>query len=149
MCSAGMLKSVKHRAAAFLFLLALLFLPALGSDVRAQESETATRQFAVAVGFQNQKLYDAAIDEWQTFLTKFDKDPRVDKATHYLGTCQLQAKQYSKAAATCASVLEKYPKFDLLDQSVLNCGTAWYSLAQESKKPDDYAKAEAFFVRLG
>ena len=148
MCSAGMLKSVKHRAAAFLFLLAFLFLPCPGSELRAQESEAATRQFAVAVGFQNQKLYDAAIDEWQTFLTKFDKDPRVDKATHYQGTCQLQAKQYAKAAATFASVLEKYPKFELLDQSILNCGTAWYSLAQESKKPDDYAKAEAFFVRL-
>ncbi len=149
MCSAGMLKSVKYRAAAFLFLLACFALGPFAASSHGQESEAATRQFAVAVGFQNQKLYDSAIDEWQTFLKKFDKDPRVDKATHYLGTCQLQAKQYMAAAATFALVLEMYPEFELLDQSILNCGTAWYSLAQESKKPEDYARAEALFVRLG
>ncbi len=149
MCSAGMLKSVKHRAAAFLFLLAFFAMGPCAASSRGQESEAATRQFAVAVGFQNQKLYDSAIEEWQTFLTRFAQDPRVDKATHYLGTCQLQAKQYATAVATFASVLEKYPKFELLDQSILNCGTAWYSLAQEAKKPEDYARAEALFVRLG
>ena len=79
MCSAGMLKSVKHRAAAFLFLLACFALGPFAASSHGQESEAATRQFAVAVGFQNQKLYDSAIDEWQTFLKKFDKDPRVDK----------------------------------------------------------------------
>lgn len=148
MCSAGMLKSVKYRVAAFLLLLVFCHIGPCAVSSPGQESEAATRQFAVAVGFQNQKLYDSAIEEWQTFLTKFDKDPRVDKATHYLGTCQLQAKQYATAAATFALVLEKYPEFELLDQSILNCGTAWYSLAQESKKPDDFARAEAMFVRL-
>ena len=47
---------------------------ALASAVQAQQSKSdpssdaATRQYAVAVGFQNQKLYDSAIDEWKTFL---------------------------------------------------------------------------------
>ena len=120
MCSAGMLKSVKHRALAFLFPLVFFAVGPFAASSLGQESEAATRQFAVAVGFQNQKLYDSAIEEWQTFLTRFAEDPRVDKATHYLGTCQLQAKQYATAAATFASVLEKYPKFQLLDQSILN-----------------------------
>ena len=48
----------------------------------AQETEAATRQFAAAVGFQNQKLYDLASDEWQTFLRKYPDDPRQDKAQH-------------------------------------------------------------------
>src|SRR5262245_32209538 len=93
--------------------------------VLAQETEAGTRQFAVAVGFQNQKLYEQAIDEWQTFIKKFPKDPRLDKASHYLGTCQLQAKQYAAAAATFDMLLKQYPKFELLDQSLLNLGTAW------------------------
>ena len=105
----------------------------------AQETEPGTRQFAVAVGFQNQKLYDAAIDEWQTFIRKFPKDPRIDKATHYLGTCQLQAKQYPAAVATFESILQMYPKFEMIEQSMLNLGAALYSLAQESKKPEEYA----------
>ena len=127
---------------------ALLFTNFTGTTVKAEDTEQGTRQFAVAVGFQNQKLYDSAIDEWKTFLQKFPKDSRVDKATHYLGTCQLQAKQLAAAAATFESVLQKYPNFELLDQTVLNLGTAWYNLAQESKKPEDYAKAEAPFARL-
>ena len=117
-------------------------------EVRGEDTEPGTRQFAVAVGFQNQKLYESAIDEWKTFLQKFPADTRVNKATHYLGTCQLQAKQFPAAAATFDSVIQKYPKFELLDQTILNLGTAWYTLAQESKKPEDYAKAEATFARL-
>ena len=32
------------------------------TSATAQETEAATRQYAVAVGFQNQKLFDDAID---------------------------------------------------------------------------------------
>jgi len=127
---------------------AVLFASFTTTAVKGEETEQGTRQFAVAVGFQNQKLYESAIDEWETFLQKFPGDSRVDKAAHYLGTCQLQAKQFPDAAATFESVLQKYPKFELLDQTILNLGTARYSQAQESKKPEDYAKAEAQFVRL-
>ena len=127
---------------------AVLFASFTATTVKGEETEQGTRQFAVAVGFQNQKLYESAIDEWKTFLQKFPKDSRVDKATHYLGTCQLQAKQLPAAAATFESVLQKYPKCELLDQTILNLGTAWYSLAQESKKPEDYAHAEIAFARL-
>ena len=127
---------------------AVLFASFTATAVKGEETEQGTRQFAVAVGFQNQKLYESAIDEWKTFLQKFPKDSRVDKATHYLGTCQLQAKQLPAAAATFESVLQKYPKCELLDQTILNLGTAWYSLAQESKKPEDYVHAETAFARL-
>ncbi|MEI6540840.1 MAG: tetratricopeptide repeat protein, partial [Planctomycetota bacterium] len=126
----------------------LLLTRLTATAVHGEETAQGTRQFAVAVGFQNQKLYESAIDEWNTFLQKFPEDSRVDKATHYLGTCQLQAKQLPAAAATFESVLQKYPKFELLDQSILNLGTAWYSQAQESKKQEDYAKAESSFIRL-
>ncbi len=126
----------------------LLFAGFTAATVRADDTEQGTRQFAVAVGFQNQKLYESAIDEWKTFLQKFPEDSRVDKATHYLGTCQLQAKQFPASAATFESVLQKYPKFELLDQTILNLGTAWYTQAQASKQPEDYTKAETTFARL-
>ena len=130
--------------------LVFLCLIALSATVpaTAQETEAGTRQFAVAVGFQNQKLYEQAIDEWQTFVKKFPQDPRLDKAQHYLGTCQLQAKQYPAAAATFELVLRQYPKFELLDQSIVNLGAAWYGQAQQSKLPADYDKAELAFGRL-
>lgn len=137
-----------QRAAQISVATLILSLCLTATQARGEETEQGTRQFAVAVGFQNQKLYDSAIDEWKTFLQKFPTDSRVDKATHYLGTCQLQAKQLPAAAATFESVLQKYPKFELLDHTILNLGTTWYTLAQESKKPEDYAKAEATFARL-
>jgi cellulose synthase operon protein C len=110
--------------------------------VTAQETEAATRQFAAAVGFQNQKLYDLASDEWQTFLRKYPDDPRQDKAQHYLGTCLLQEKKYELAIKAFGTVVTKFPKFEQLDQSMVNLGIAQYGLAQSSKKPTDYAKAE-------
>lgn len=140
---------VELRPFARLFLVfALLFAVFREETAKGEDTEQGTRQFAVAVGFQNQKLYDSAIDEWKTFLQKFPGDSRVDKATHYLGTCQLQAKQLPEAAATFESVLQKYPKFELLDQTILNLGTTWYMQAQASKQPEEYTKAETAFARL-
>ena len=139
----GLRMSVHFRAAALLC--AVVLRP---GAVCGQDTEQATRQFAVAVGFQNQKLYDSAIDEWNTFLTRFPGDSRLDKATHYLGTCQLQAKRFPQAVVSFELVLKKYPQFELMDQTILNVGTAHFSLAQESKKSEDYGRAEMYFTRL-
>jgi len=120
----------------------------LVQQATAADSEAGTRQFAVAVGFQNQKLYEQAADEWATFIQKFPQDSRLDKAHHYLGTCHLQAKQYPAAIAAFEKVTRQFPKFELLDQTLQNLGTAWYSQAQQSKKADDYAKAEKVLSQL-
>ncbi len=133
---------------ALLILATGVLTPLATPRVAAEDTEAGTRQFAVAVGFQNQKLYDQAIDEWATFIKKFPKDSRLDKAHHYLGTCHLQAKQYPAAIAAFETVSKQFPKFELLDQSLQNLGTAWYSQAQQSKKGDDYDKAEKAFNRL-
>ena len=77
----------RQRVGIGLVLLAISVLAALGSRrAEAEDTEAGTRQFAVAVGFQNQKLYEQAVDEWATFIKKFPKDSRLDKAQHYLGT---------------------------------------------------------------
>ena len=118
------------------------------TSATAQETEAATRQYAVAVGFQNQKLFDDAIDEWKTFITRFPKDPRVDKAQHYLGTCCLQEKNYSDAIAAFTKAIGGGPRFELLDQSTFNLAVAWYGQAQQSSKETDYANAEKSFAQM-
>ncbi|MEO2024602.1 MAG: tetratricopeptide repeat protein [Fuerstiella sp.] len=118
------------------------------STCSAQETEAATRQYAVAVGFQNQKLFDSAIDEWQTFLKKFPNDPRAGRGHHYLGTCCLQEKRYDDAIAAFTAVVTKYPKLELMDQSMMNLAIASYGKAQNSKNNSDYAKAEQAFARM-
>jgi cellulose synthase operon protein C len=117
-------------------------------EALAQETEAATRQFAAAVGIQNLKQYELAIEEWETFLKKFPKDPRVDKAQHYLGTCALQDEQYPKAIAAFQVVVTKHPKFELMDQTLLNLGISWYGVARESEKSTDFAKAETALTSM-
>lgn len=111
------------------------------------QTEAATRQYAAAVGFQNQKLYDQAIEEWQTFLKKYPTDPRSDRGQHYLGTCCLQEKKYSGAITAFNAVL-KNPEFELLDQSMLNLGIAWYGQAKSSQKKSEFDNAEKAFGRM-
>jgi len=136
---------VPLRSMCVLAIAGCFFLP---SRISAQDPEQATRQFAVAVGFQNQKLFEPAIEEWQTFLKRFPDDPRADKARHYLGTCQLQAKQFSAAATTLNQLAERSPGFEMLDQTLLNLGSSWLNLAEASKKPDEYRAAEHAFAKL-
>ena len=114
----------------------------------AQETEAATRQYAVAVGFQNQKLFDSAIDEWRTFLKKFPDDPRTGRGHHYLGTCCLQEKRYADAIAAFTTVVRKYPGLELMDQSMMNLGIASYGQAQNSQKDADYVQAEQAFTAM-
>lgn len=119
-----------------------------GRVLRAQESEQATRQFAVAVGFQNQKLYDSAVEEWKSFLAKFPADPRADKAAHNLGTCQVQLKDYPAAVMTFRQVLEKYPGSELVSQSLFHLGTALYAIAEQSGDSASYERAQLPFSRI-
>ena len=131
-----------------LTLIALLLAFGISRTATAQESEAATRQYAAAVGIQNLKQYSLAVEEWETFLKKFPKDPRVDKAQHYLGTCALQDKQFTKAIDAFQIVVTKHPKFELMDQTLLNLGISWYGVAQKSEKAVDYAKAEASLISM-
>ena len=118
------------------------------AQVEAQETEAATRQYASAVGFQNQKLFDAAIDEWHLFLSKFPEDARSVKARHYLGTCCLQEKQYDAAIEAFEKVVAVGPRFELLEQSLLNLGISRYAKAQTSSRKTDYERAARDFDRL-
>ena len=122
-----------------LCLFVLATVDGLCAQVTAQETEAATRQYAVAVGFQNQKLFDDAIDEWKTFLRKYPKDPRVERANHYLGTCCLQERRFTEAIRALKLVTSQ--DFELLDQTLLNRGIAWYGQADKSKSADDYESA--------
>jgi TolA-binding protein len=114
----------------------------------SKESDAATRQYAVAVGLQNRKLYDLAIEEWQKFIKQFPKDSRQDKARHYLGTSYLQSGNLDQAIAMLSEVVAKYPKLDLLDASYLNLGVAHYQRAQKTGKMEDYALARESFTKL-
>jgi TolA-binding protein len=105
-----------------------------------KSSPKAEAAYADAAKFQNMKLYDIAIEDWQRFLTKFPDDPLASKAQHYLGICHLELKQFAKAAAAFELVLKNHPDFENLEQTYLNLGWCQYSLALVEKKADQRSK---------
>ena len=91
------------------------------STASAQASANAAKiQFSAAAELQNEGLFELAVGEWRAFLEKFPKDPLAAKARHYLGVCLIQEKQYPQAAAELSKIVSQHPKFELLDETLLN-----------------------------
>lgn len=98
------------------------------ADPGTQSSPEALSRYTDAANFQNNSAFDLAVEEWARFLERFPNDPLAPKAQHYLGVCQMQLKQFAKAAASFQQVVSKYPKFDQLDETYRNLGWCLYSL---------------------
>ncbi len=113
----------------------------------AASSEEAKKSFADAATLQNNNAFDVAIEEWEKFLKNYSKDPLAPKAQHYLGVCQLQLKQYDKAAAAFQAVIANNPKFELIEDSYINLGSSQYAMALAGTA-DMYDKAAETFAAL-
>jgi tetratricopeptide (TPR) repeat protein len=92
---------------------------------RLKERFEATRLFGAAITFQNQMLYDLAIDEWQTFLKKFPGDSRVDEALLNLGLLWYRSAQESKkptgymtAIQNLERLISMYPQSEHVERAI-------------------------------
>jgi len=117
----------------------------------AQQPDTldpvATREYAVALGFQKKKLFEQASVRWTQFITRFGNDTRIPNAHYHLGVCQLQSGN-PEAAATFLKVLTQFPKFEQRDAVQFNLGLALYNKALTSKTPDDFKAAAVEFAKV-
>lgn len=124
---------------------------AAGIQAVAQQPQTesaATREYAVAAGMQGKKLYAQAAERWRRFLQAYPNDSRVDRATHYLGICQLQLGQFTEAAETFRTVLANYPNFTARDAAQFNLGLALYNQALAAGKPEELRGAADAFAAV-
>ncbi len=108
----------------------------------------AVRQYNLAVGLQNKKLYTQAAQKWAAFIQGFPKDPRLPNAHHYLGICQLQENKLPEAAASFRTVLTMFPTFAARDASQYNLGLVLFNTASASKKPEDWKAALDAFAEV-
>lgn len=108
----------------------------------------ATRQYAVAYGFQSKKLFAQAIPRWTEFLKAFPQDARVPNAHYQLGVCQLNEKKLPEAAQAFRHVLANYAQFKHLDGAQFNLALTLFQTAQASKQPNDFKTAAAEFANL-
>jgi len=126
-----------------LWLVAALLLG--GAEVFAQEgSDAATRQYALAASLQNRGTHDRAAEEWSRFIAQYPADPRLDRAFHYRGICQLKLNRPEEAARSFQTVVDQYPKSELREESRLQLGMAQYGEGQQGKA-ERYDRAAATF----
>jgi TolA-binding protein len=114
----------------------------------AKPDPAATRQYAVAAGFQSKKLYAQAARRWQQFIATYPKDSRLAKAYHHLGTCQLHDRQPAKAAQTFRTLIEKFPRSESLDVAHFNLGLALYNVGLASQQAKDLRTAASAFAEV-
>jgi tetratricopeptide (TPR) repeat protein len=111
----------------------LLVLLLAASAIAQDSSAEAKTAYADAANFQNNGAFDLAVEEWEKFLKDFPKDPLAPKARHYLGVCLMQQKKYPEAVAAFDAVQKENPKFELLEDTLLNLGWSQYQLAGSDK----------------
>ncbi|MEJ7595176.1 MAG: tetratricopeptide repeat protein [Planctomycetaceae bacterium] len=107
----------------------------------------ATREYAVALGFQKKKLFDQASVRWTQFIAKYASDSRIAHAHYHLGVCQLQSGK-PEAAETFRRILSQFATFEQRDAVQFNLGLALYNAALASKKPDDFRAASVEFAKV-
>ncbi|MCP4783766.1 MAG: tetratricopeptide repeat protein [Fuerstiella sp.] len=107
----------------------------------------ATREYAVALGFQKKKLFKQAAVRWTQFIAKFAKDKRIANAHYHLGVCQLQTGN-ARAVGTFQQVLRQFEEFKQRDAVQFNLGLALYNAALASQLPDDFRAAAAEFAKV-
>lgn len=113
----------------------------------SQSPQEAQIIYRDAANFQNNGAFDLASEEWERFLKRFPKDPLAAKAQHYLGVCNLQLKDYAKAAGAFQTVVNEHPKFEAIQDSYLNLGWCQYTLGGQGVE-GMYAKSAETFTAL-
>ncbi len=135
-------RMVPRRCAAGVLGLAMLTL-GLGQQALA---EVGDKEYAVAAEVYNLKSYDLAVEAWNSFLKTAPNHPKAAHGEHYLGISYMNLGQFDKAEATLQKLIEKHPKFELLDQSLLFLGLSQFSLARQAGDQKAYERAAASFA---
>ena len=141
----------RHRHAGGVHMLAMIaYVAVVGGSLFAQNDAidpVATREYAVALGFQKKKLFEQSAVRWTQFIAKFANDKRIANAHYHLGVCQLQSRN-AEAAETFRQILSRFDKFEHRDAAQFNLGLALYNTALTSKKPDDFRAAATEFAKV-
>lgn len=146
---AKMAGALRHHNAFCILVCTVLFHTVAGSLFAQDEvvDPVATREYAVALGFQKKKLFDQASVRWTQFIGKYASDSRIAHAHYHLGVCQLQSGK-PEATETFRKILSQFAKFEQRDAVQFNLGLALYNAARISQKPEDFRSVAAEFAKL-
>src|SRR5688572_7638790 len=86
----------------------------------AKSSPEAVQIYQDARNAQNGGSFEIAEEGWRKLLKEHAQDLLAPKAQHYLGVCLMQQNKPAAAAAEFAAVIKNHPKFDFLEDALLN-----------------------------
>jgi cellulose synthase operon protein C len=114
----------------------------------AKSSPAAMQIYQDAASAQNGGSFEIAEEGWRKLLKEHPQDPLAAKGQHYLGVCLVQLKKPEEAAAAFQAVLKNHPKFEFLEDTLLNLASSQYSQAAAGKAEQYAAAAETFAALL-
>jgi len=126
----------------------LVALLLVASRAGAQDAgEAGNRAYRAAAALQRAGQFELAADAWDDFLAGHSDHAFAPPAALNLGICLVQTGQFDKAIAVLSELIEKNPKFGLLETAYLYLGAAELSAARAGQ-PALFDKAAGTFDTL-
>ena len=99
---------------------------------KKQPASNAEEQYDNALQLFRRGQYDAARNEFNSYLQKYPKSDLSDNAQFWLGECYYAEKSYGEAIAAYEKTIKEYPKSDKVSSAMLKQGMAFLQLGDST-----------------
>lgn len=99
---------------------------------KKQPAASAEEQYDNALQLFRSGQYDAAKDEFKSYLEGYPQSDLADNAQFWLGECYYAEKRYGEAIAAYEKTIKEYPKSDKVSSAMLKQGMAFLELGDNT-----------------
>ena len=99
---------------------------------KKQPTSSAEEDYDKALQLFRSGQYDAARDEFKSYLQKYPKSDLTDNAQFWLGECYYAEKSYGEAIAAYEKTIKEFPKSDKVSSAMLKQGMAFLALGDST-----------------
>jgi len=103
-----------------------------GQTAKKQPASSAEEHYDNALQLFRSGRYDAARDEFQSYLEGYPKSDLADNAQFWLGECYYAEKRYGEAIASYEKTIKEYPTSDKVSSAMLKQGMAFLELGDST-----------------
>ena len=103
-----------------------------GQTAEQQPPSSAREHYDNALQLFRRGQYDAARNEFNSYLQKYPKSDLSDNAQFWLGECYYAEKSYGEAIAAYEKTIKEYPKSDKVSSAMLKQGMAFLELGDST-----------------
>jgi tol-pal system protein YbgF len=99
---------------------------------KKQPASSAEEHYDNALQLFRSGQYDAARNEFKSYLEGYPKSDLADNAQFWLGECYYAEKSYGEAIASYEKTIKEYPKSDKVSSAMLKQGMAFLELGDNT-----------------